>query len=231
MIKFPLFKDRTEAGQRLGAELVDYAGRPNVQVLALPRGGVSVGYEVARALNVRMDIFMVRKLGVPGAAEFAMGALATGGVRILDDHLMQALGVPDQYIRTLTARGTLELERRERLYRGGHPQHVISDQTAILVDDGMATGSTMRAAVKGLRLHLPSKIVVAIPVAAASACENLKALADELICVAQPEPFQSVGEWYEDFDQVTDDDVRDLLELAWSHETSLVGRHGPDTPK
>lgn len=211
--------------------MVDYAGRSDVLVLALPRGGVSVGYEVARALNVRLDIFMVCKLGVPGAAEFAMGALATGGVRVLDDRLMQTLAVPEKYIRAITARGKLELERRERLYRGGRPLHAISDQTAILVDDGMATGSTMRAATKALCLHRPSKVVVAVPVAPTSACESLRAFADEVICVAQPEPFQSVGEWYEDFGQVTDDEVRDLLELAWSHETSLVGGHGPATVK
>ncbi len=229
MTTFALFRDRTEAGQRLAAELADYAGRSNVLVLALPRGGVSTGYEVSRALNVRLEIFMVRKLGVPGEAEFAMGAIATGGVRVLDERLVQALGVPERYIRALTAKEKLELERRERLYRGGHPQHEIREQTAILVDDGMATGSTMRAAVEALRLHSPAKVVVAVPVAPSSACESLNALVDELVCVAQPEPFRSVGEWYRDFNQVTDDEVRDLLELAWSHETSLVGKHGPAT--
>ena len=231
MFTFPLFKDRNEAGQRLGAELVDYAGRSDVLVLGLPRGGVFVAYEVARALNVRLDIFMVRKLGIPGATEFAMGALATGGIRVLDDRLMQALGVPEEYVRSLTAKGKLEMERQERLYRRGHSQHVIPDQACILVDDGMATGSTMRAAVKALRQHRPSKVIVAVPVAAPPACESLRALADELICVVQPEPFRSVGEWYEEFAQVTDDEVRDMLELAWSHETSLAGKDNPGQTK
>ncbi len=225
---FPLFQNRAEAGQRLGAELLDYAGRTDVLVLALPRGGVAVGYEVARALNVRLDIFMVRKLGVPGQAEFAMGALASGGLRVLDEQVVQALGIQERYIRELTTRGLEELERRERLYRGSHPKHDVIGQVIILVDDGVATGSSMSAAIKALRMLQPARMVVAVPVAPSSVCEDLRALVDNLVCVAQPEPFESVGEWYDDFRQISDDEVRDLLELAWSHETPLVARHSPE---
>ena len=208
------FRNRREAGRKLAEKLAAYANRPDVLVLALPRGGVPVAYEVARALGAPLDVFVVRKLGVPGYEELAMGAIATGEVRVLNDDLVVRLGIPEYLIDAVTAREQEELKRRERLYRGGRPVPDVRDRTVILVDDGLATGSTMLAAVRALRQLQPARIVVAVPVAAADTCRALGAEADEVVCAVTPEPFRAVGLWYEDFSQTTDEEVRDLLTRA-----------------
>jgi putative phosphoribosyl transferase len=207
-----VFRDRTEAGKLLAAKLTQYAGRPDVLVLALPRGGVPVGHQVARALHAPMDVFIVRKLGVPGHEEFAMGAVATGGVRVLNEQVVNALGIPDYVIEAVAAWEQRELERRERLYRGNRPPPEVRGKTVILIDDGLATGSTMLAAVQALRKLGPARIVVAVPVASPDTCELLKSEVDEIVCAATPEPFYAVGLWYQDFSQTTDEEVRELLE-------------------
>jgi putative phosphoribosyl transferase len=206
-----LFRDRSEAGRLLASKLAEYADRPDVLVLALPRGGVPVGYEVASALHAPMDVFIVRKLGVPGHEEFAMGAVATGGVRVINDQVVRALGIPDYVIEAVAAWEQQELERRERLYRGDRPPPDVRGKTVILVDDGLATGSTMLAAVEALRRQGPARIVVAVPVASPDTCELLKAEVHEVVCAATPEPFYAVGLWYQDFSQTTDEEVRELL--------------------
>jgi putative phosphoribosyl transferase len=208
------FRDRTEAGRLLAERLGAYAGRPDVLVLALPRGGVPVAYEVARALDAPLDVFVVRKLGVPGHEELAMGAIASGGVIVLNDDLVQALHIPHRLIEAVAARELVELERRELAYRDDRPMLDVRGRTVILVDDGLATGSTMRAAVTGLRRLRPARIVVAVPTAAPSTCEEFRHEADECVCDMTPEPFNAVGLWYEDFSQTTDDEVRDLLERS-----------------
>lgn len=205
------FRDRREAGRVLAARLTAYANRPDVLVLALPRGGVPVAYEIAHALGAPLDVFVVRKLGVPGREELAMGAVATGGVRVLNAQIVRALGIPDHVIQAVTAREQQELARRERLYRGGRPPAAVRGKTVILVDDGLATGATMSAAIKALRQLQPARIVVAVPTAAPDTCEALRAEVDEVICAITPEPFYAVGLWYEDFSQTTDEEVRDLL--------------------
>jgi predicted phosphoribosyltransferase len=205
------FRDRHDAGRRLAAELRRYAGRSDVVVLALPRGGVPVGWEVARALAAPLDVFVVRKLGVPGEEELAMGAVATGGVRVLNERLTTALGIPDYVIDAVTAWQKQEVARRERLYRGDRPAPDVQGRTVILVDDGLATGSTMRAAVAALRMQSPARTVVAVPTAARETCNELVAEVDEVVCATTPEPFYSVGLWYEDFSQTTDEEVRELL--------------------
>jgi predicted phosphoribosyltransferase len=206
-----LFRDRAEAGRLLAARLEKYAGKPDVIVLALPRGGVPVAYEVARALHAPMDVFVVRKLGIPGQEELAMGAVATGGVRVLNDQVVSGLGIPDYVIDAVVNWETEELKRRERVYRGDRPPPDVRGKTVILVDDGLATGSTMLAAVQALRQQGPARIVVAVPVASPDTCELLKAHVDEVVCAATPEPFYAVGLWYRDFSQTTDDEVRELL--------------------
>ncbi len=205
------FRDRNEAGRLLATKLAAYANRPDVVVLALPRGGVPVAYEVAVALGAPLDVFLVRKLGVPGYEELAMGAVATGGVRVLNDQVVDRLRVPSYVIDAVAAREQQELTRRERLYRGGRPPPSVRGRTVILVDDGLATGATMHAAVKALRQQQPARIVVAVPTAATETCDELKAEADEVICAITPDPFHAVGRWYEDFSQTTDEEVRDLL--------------------
>jgi len=205
------FRDRAEAGRRLAGRLSAYAGRPDVLVLALPRGGVPVAYEVARELEAPFDVFVVRKLGVPGYEELAMGAIASGGVCILNQDVLKRLTISRESIDAVVARERRELDRRERLYRGDRPAPEVRDRTVILVDDGLATGSTMRAAVKALRRRQPAKIVVAVPVAAPSTCREFQKLADACVCSATPEPFRAVGLWYENFDQVSDEDVCGLL--------------------
>ena len=195
----------------MAARLEKYAGKPGVIVLALPRGGVPVAYEVARALNVPMDVFIVRKLGVPGHEELAMGAVATGGVRVLNDPVVAGLGIPAYVIDAVVKWETEELKRRGRLYRGNRPPPDVQGKTVILVDDGLATGSTMLAAAQALRQQKPAWIVVAVPVAAPDTCELLQAHVDEVICAATPEPFYAVGLWYRDFSQTTDEEVRELL--------------------
>ena len=205
------FRDRHDAGRHLAAELRGYAGRADVIVLALPRGGVPVGWEVARALAAPLDVFVVRKLGVPGEEELAMGAVATGGVRVLNERLTTALGIPAYVIDAVTGWQQQELARRERLYRGDRPAPEVGGRTVILVDDGLATGSTMRAAVAALRVQNPARIVVAVPTAARETCNDLVAEVDEVVCTTTPEPFYAVGLWYEDFSQTTDEEVRELL--------------------
>jgi predicted phosphoribosyltransferase len=198
----------------LAAELQAYADRRDVVVLALPRGGVPVAFEVARALHAPLDVFVVRKLGLPGHEEVAMGAIATGGVRILNEDVVRRLGISEAVIEAVTGRERRELERRERLYRGGRPAPDVRRSTVILVDDGLATGSTMRAAIAALRKHGPARIVVAVPVGAPETCAEFQAEADETVCAVMPEPFHAVGQWYRDFSQTTDEEVHELLERA-----------------
>jgi predicted phosphoribosyltransferase len=205
------FRNRTDAGRQLAEKLAAYADRPDVLVLALPRGGVPVGFEVARALGAPLDVFLVRKLGVPGYEELAMGAVATGGVRVLNDEIVRGLGISEREIDAVVARELQELARRGRLYRGDRPPPDVAGRTVILVDDGLATGATMRAAVAALRRQQQARIVIAVPTASADTSEALKAEADDVVCAITPEPFFAVGHWYEDFTQTTDDEVRDLL--------------------
>jgi predicted phosphoribosyltransferase len=208
------FRDRTDAGRRLAVALSSYAGRPNLLVLALPRGGVPIGYEVARALRAPLDVILVRKLGVPGHEELAMGAIASGGVRIVSEDVVASLGIPDWVIAAAAASEEHELARRERVYRDDLPSPPIAGRTVLLVDDGLATGSTMRAAAAAVRSQGPESVVVAVPVAPAETCRSLRAEVDEVVCLFSPEPFISVGGSYENFSQVTDDEVRTLLERA-----------------
>jgi predicted phosphoribosyltransferase len=224
------FRDRGEAGRLLAAKLVAYANRPDVLVLALPRGGVPVAFEVAHALNVPLDVFVVRKLGVPGHEELAMGAVATGGVRVLNDQVVQGLRIPDHVIDAVAAQEQLELARRERLYRGGRPPPEVRGRTVILVDDVLATGATMHAAIEALRQQQPARIVVAVPTAAPETCEALRAEVDEVICAITPEPFYAVGLWYEDFSQTTDEEVRDLLARGDSAPRRGKPRQAQPTP-
>lgn len=212
------FKDRSDAGRYLARFLQHYSERDDVVILALPRGGVPVGFEISRALHAPLDIFLVRKLGFPGHEEYAIGAIASGGVRVLNPHARNVGFLSQEMIDRVTAREQVELERRERLYRGDRPAPNYSGQIGILVDDGLATGSTMRAAVLALRQHDPKKIVVAVPVAAVDSCEMLQADADEVVCAMTPEPFYAVGQWYEQFGQTTDEEVQDLLEQAHALE-------------
>jgi predicted phosphoribosyltransferase len=206
------FKDRTEAGRFLAQKLEEYTNNPNVVVLALPRGGVPVAYEVAQALNAPLDIFVVRKLGVPGYDELAMGAIASGGIQVLNSRVVDYLDISDQTIETVAARERRELERRERLYRGPRPTIDVRGRTVIIVDDGMATGSTMRAAVRALKQQKPEKIVVAVPVGARETCESFANEVDTMcVCAITPEPFDGVGLWYRDFAQTSDEEVRQLL--------------------
>ena len=205
------FADRREAGKELAARLAAYRGQPNVVVLALPRGGVPVAFEIAEALDAPLDIFLVRKLGMPGHSEFAIGAIASGGVRVLSDDVIREHGIPDRQIETIARQELAELERREREYRQGRALTELRHRTVILVDDGLATGSTMRAAVQAVRRHEPSRVVVAVPVGAPPTCAELAALADDIVCARMPEPFSAVGLWYHDFSQTTDEEVQTLL--------------------
>ncbi|HEV7591217.1 MAG TPA: phosphoribosyltransferase [Longimicrobium sp.] len=206
------FRDRIHAGRRLAAELAPYATRPNLLVLALPRGGVPVGFEVAEALGAPLDVFLVRKLGVPGHEEYAMGAIASGGIRVLNPEVVAMLRIPASAIEAVAEREQRELERRERAYRGDRPEPEISGRTVILVDDGLATGSSMRAAVAALRTRHPERLVVAVPVAAPETCDSLRGEVDDMVCAVTPEPFYAVGLWYQDFSQTTDEEVHELLE-------------------
>ncbi len=215
------FHDRREAGARLAEDLAEYAGRRDVHVLALPRGGVPVGYEVASALGLPLNVFIVRKLGVPGHEELAMGAIASGGVRIINDDIVNQLGISDHVIATTAALEQAELERRERRYRTRHSLPDLRYRTVLLVDDGLATGSSMMAAVAALRAHEPDAIVVAAPVGSAESCAALRRMADSLFCSIIPPIFDSVGSWYESFPQVTDDEVHDLLARAESEYEQL----------
>ena len=210
----PRFQDRSEAGRVLATGLAKYAGRSDVIVLALPRGGVPVAFEVARALGAPLDVFLVRKLGLPGHEELAMGAIASGGIRLINEDIVEAYQVTDAEIEAVAAAEQTELERRERAYRDGRPLPPLHDRTVILVDDGLATGATMRAAVLAIRQERPARIVVAVPVAAAETCEEFLSIVDDIICAETPAPFYAVGLWYEDFSQTTDDEVHELLTRA-----------------
>lgn len=205
-------RDRRHAGQVLAGALAGWRGEPGLLVLALPRGGVAVGYEVARALEAPLDIFVVRKLGVPGHEEYAMGAIASGGVRVMNP--MPGLHVDALALQQVIDREQAELARREAHYRDGRPAQPLQGRTVIVVDDGLATGSTMRAAVAAIRRHQPARIIVAAPVGARDTCEALRGVADEVVCPYTPEPFRAVGVWYEQFPQASDEEVRELLEQA-----------------
>jgi putative phosphoribosyl transferase len=210
-----LFKNRTDAGQFLAEKLTQYVNRADVVVLALPRGGVPVAYEVARRLNAPLDVFVVRKLGVPGHEELAMGAIASGGVRVLNPDVLSYILIHEAIIDQVTEFELSELKRRERLYRGNRPPLEVKGKTVIIVDDGLATGSTMRAAVKALRQKQPRKIIVAVPVGARETCDSFKNEVDTMaVCAITPEPFQAVGLWYQDFSQTSDEEVRELLARA-----------------
>lgn len=206
------YRDRREAGRALAGALAHYRGRAGLLVLALPRGGVAVGFEVARALDAPLDVFIVRKLGYPGHEEYAMGAIASGGVRVMSPQ--PGITVPPQELARVLAQEEAELARREQLYRGNRPRIELRERTVIVVDDGLATGSTMRAAVRAIRRQSPAHLVVAVPVGAPQTCRSLLAEVDELVCPAMPEPFRAVGLWYRDFPQSTDDEVRELLDEA-----------------
>jgi predicted phosphoribosyltransferase len=208
------FHNRTDAGQQLAQQLTRYANRPDVLVLALPRGGVPVGYEVARALHAPLDVFVVRKLGVPGREELAMGAIASGGVRVLNRHAVDTLGISDELIDAVVKRELRELERRERAYRAERATPDVHGCTVILVDDGIATGSTMRAAVEALRQLEAARIVVATPTVALSTIREMQPDVEEFVAVMTPAEFDAVGQWYEDFAQTTDEEVRELLGKA-----------------
>src|SRR5881409_2332983 len=208
------FSNRIEAGRELAEKLDKYAGRDDVIVLALPRGGVPVAYEVAKRLGAPLDVFIVRKLGVPGFEELAAGAIASGGVRVLNEDVVRAIPHADEAIEAVTARETAELERREQIYREGRPPPEFHDRIVILVDDGLATGATMRAAVKALRQSGAAKIVVAVPVGPPDTCREIEQEADETICLSTPPFFQAVGQYYEDLSQTSDEDVRELLSQA-----------------
>jgi putative phosphoribosyl transferase len=210
-MRSPRFRDRKEAGRRLAEELSEYADRADALVLGLPRGGVPVAHEVARVLNLPLDVFLVRKLGLPGHEELAMGAIASGGIRVLNESVLRAYPVDERTVAAVAAAEQQELERRERAYRGSRPSLEVRGRTVILVDDGLATGSTMRAAAAALRAQDPAKLVVAVPVAARETCDDLRAEVDDVVCAMTPEPFYAVGLWYEDFSQTSDEEVQKLL--------------------
>jgi putative phosphoribosyl transferase len=205
------FPNRTEAGRLLAAELKQYQGHSDVIVLGLPRGGVPVAFEVASALHAPLDVLLVRKLGMPGQKELAIGAIAPGGIRVLDDVLIKEFGIPLETIEQIAAEERVTLDRRERLYRSGRPALNLRDLTVIVVDDGIATGATMHAALKAVKGHRPKCVVAAVPVASVAAWEVLAGEADEVVCLATPEPYYAVGLWYEEFPQISDEEVRRLL--------------------
>jgi len=207
----PIFQDRADAGAALAQHLARYAGRDDVVILALPRGGVPVGYYVAEALGAPLDVFLVRKLGTPGHRELAMGALASGGVRVMNDEVIRWLNIRPDQIEAVAREEEQELVRREAAYKAGRPPLALKDRIVILVDDGLATGSTMKAAVQAVKQLAPSRVVVAVPVGAPETCRDLWQFADEVVCASMPEPFSAVGQWYVRFDQTTDDEVRELL--------------------
>lgn len=212
-------RDRTTAGRALARALAAYGGRDDLIVLALPRGGVPVACEVAAALGAPLDLMLVRKLGVPGQPELAMGAVASGGTRVLNPNIIQALGIREAAIERVAEEENRELERREAAYRGARPRPAVADRCVFLVDDGLATGATMRAAIAALRQLGPARVVVVAPIAPADTVRMLGELADEVVCLATPEPFMAIGQWYEDFTQVSDAEVRALLQRAWARES------------
>jgi predicted phosphoribosyltransferase len=205
------YRSRSEAGVELASRLRHYAGRDDLVVLGLPRGGVPVAHEIARELGAPLDIFLVRKLGVPGYSELAMGAIASGGVRVLNDDVVRWYGIPEVVIDEVAREEQRELERREQAYREGRTRVPLDGRTVLLIDDGLATGSTMKAAVKAIKAHRPNRVVVAVPVGASETCDELSDVADEVVCARTPPHFRAVGQWYVDFSQTTDAEVRDLL--------------------
>ena len=209
-----IFRDRTEAGQILAGELMQYANQPGVIVLGLPRGGVPVAFEVAMALRTPLDVFIVRKLGTPGHRELAMGAIASGGIRVLNEEVVQGRGIPMEIIDAVTAVEERELKRRELAYRGSYSEPEVRGKTVLLIDDGIATGSTIRAAIRALNSQHPARLIVAVPTAAASTCRELRPEVDDFIALMEPEFFYGVGQWYEDFRQTSDEEVTDLLRRA-----------------
>src|SRR5688572_17070116 len=211
------FEDRFDAGRFLARQLQHHTGNPNVVVLALPRGGVPVAFEIARAIDAPLDVFVVRKLGAPGYEELAMGAIATGGVRVFNEEVIQQLGVSQSWITATIREQEEELQRREQAYRGSRPPAELQNRIVILVDDGLATGASMRAAVRALRLRNPSAIAVAVPIGSRDTCDQFRSEVEEVVCGRSPEPFHAVGAWYVDFTQTTDDEVRELLDRA-AHE-------------
>ena len=217
----PVFRDRADAGRKLAQLVVRSAVDTDSLVLALPRGGVPVGFELASALQMALDVFLVRKLGFPAQEELAIGAIASGGVRVLNEALIRELQVSSNLIEQLTAREDAELRRREQLYRQGRPAQPIRGRVVIVVDDGLATGASMKAAARAVRLQEPKRVIVAVPIAAKQTCHELRLYADDVVCVHTPEPFVAVGVWYEDFGQTTDDEVQDLLKRA---EERLLNR-------
>jgi len=222
MARMERYRDRADAGRQLAALLTHYAGRPDVLVLALPRGGVPVGFVVAQALEAPLDVFLVRKLGLPGQEELAMGAVASGNVLVLNEYVLQSMKVPTAVVEQVAARERLELQRREQAYRDDRPPIDVRDRTVILVDDGLATGSSMQAAVKALRRGQPARLVVAVPVAAPDTCAEFRTWVDEIICAHTPDTLYAISFWYEDFSQTSDDEVRDLLRRAESRPANAM---------
>jgi putative phosphoribosyl transferase len=214
------FRDRADAGRQLATHLRDYAGRPNVLALGLARGGVPVAFEVARVLEAPLDVFLVRKLGVPGREELAMGAIASGGARVLNDEVVRSLEVPEETIASVAAEEQRELERRERLYRDGGGASPVAGKTAILIDDGLATGASMRAAALALREQGAGEVIVAVPVAPPETCKAFEREVDRTVCIHTPERFYAVGAWYEDFSEVDDEQVRELLRRTQEWQVS-----------
>jgi putative phosphoribosyl transferase len=208
------FKDRVQAGRYLAERLMRYAGASDAVVLGLPRGGVVVAHEIAHKLGLPLDVFLVRKLGVPGYEELAMGAIASGGIRVMNEEVLRQIRIPERAVEAVAEREALELKRREAAYRGHRPPLAVAGLTVILVDDGLATGATLRAAVKALRGLNPRRIVVAVPTASREACDEFRAEVDEIFCGMTPEPFHAVGAWYDDFSQTTDEEVRQLIKAA-----------------
>jgi putative phosphoribosyl transferase len=224
------FRDRADAGRRLAERLGRYADDPGLLVLGLPRGGVPVAAEVAAALHAPLDVYVVRKLGVPGHRELAMGAIASGGVRVVNERVVSATSLSDEVIEEVAREEERELERRERLLRGERPPPEVAGRTVILVDDGIATGSTMRAAIAALRTLGAARIVVGVPVAAPDTCLELEREVDEVVCVATPEPFMAISLWYEDFDQTTDGEVRDIIDRSSARPPDGEHRDGKADP-
>jgi putative phosphoribosyl transferase len=225
MMSRPFYRDRHDAGRKLAKHLAHYKGQPGLLVLALPRGGVAVGYEVAHALHAPLDIFVVRKLGLPGHEEYAMGAIASGGVRVMNP--LPGITVPPEALAAVLAKEQLELARREQLYRAQRPPIGIAGRSVILVDDGLATGATMRAAAVAVRQHHPARLAVAVPVGARESCDALADAVDEVVCPAMPEPFHALSLWYDYMPQASDDEVRSLLQKAWREHSALVKASGP----
>lgn len=217
------FEDRVQAGRMLAAALRSYCGRADVLVLALPRGGVPVACEIAEALGAEVDLMIVRKLGTPGQEELAMGAIASGGIRVLNADIIASLGISEGAVEQAAARESREIERREHAYRGSRPRPVIAGKCVILVDDGVATGATMRAGIAGLRQQKPAKVVVAVPVAPPDTVEQLKVEADEVVCLATPAPFWAIGQWYVEFAQLSDAEVRERLGRSWEARPATAG--------